>query len=126
MARIIMAEDDPVAAHLVTALLEKEGHIVGVLTDGVDIVRLAATKRPDLLILDCGLPTKGGLTVLRELRAHGLSPAIPVLILTARSSRIDRQIAYEAGASDFLSKPVDPDRLVVAVEALLTPMRRRA
>ncbi|WP_265569990.1 response regulator transcription factor [Sphingomicrobium nitratireducens] len=119
MARIIIAEDDPVVASLVTALLEKEGHAVGRLEDGVDVARVAAAKRPDLLILDCGMPGKSGLDALREIRAGTLGTSLPVLILTGRTGARDELIAMQAGANDYLRKPVDPDLLAVRVEALV-------
>ncbi|MCJ8190696.1 response regulator transcription factor [Sphingomicrobium aestuariivivum] len=126
MARIILADDDKLVTYLVRSLLEEQGHLVGSLPDGRDVAAVLAAKDPDLLILDCAMPEKTGTEVLRELRAAGLVPRIPVLMLTSRASAMDRNIAYEAGASDYLAKPFDPDELVVRVEALLTPRPRRA
>ena len=126
MARIIMADDDEVVSYLVRALLEDAGHIVGTLPDGENVAAVVHAKQPDLLILDCSMPGKSGLTALREMRAQGIGHATPVLILTSRRSDADRSIAYEAGASDYLVKPFDSDELVVRVEALLGPIRRRA
>ncbi|WP_265564434.1 response regulator transcription factor [Sphingomicrobium arenosum] len=126
MARIILADDDDVVIYLVRSLLEEQGHLVGVLPDGTDVAAVLAAKDPDLLILDCAMPHKSGIQVLGELRAAGLVPRIPVLMLTARAGHADRNIAYEAGANDYLAKPFDPDELVVRVEALLAPTPRRA
>ena len=127
MARIIMADDDELVSFLVRSLLEDAGHIVGVLPDGDTVVDVVRFKRPDLLILDCGMPGKAGLTVLRELRASVVGARMPVLVLTARRSEADRTLAFEAGASDYMMKPFDADELVVRVESLLeTPARRRA
>ncbi|MCM8557613.1 response regulator transcription factor [Sphingomicrobium sediminis] len=126
MARIIMADDDEVVTFLVRSLLEDAGHIVGVLPDGERVAEVILAKQPDLLILDCGMPGKSGLEVLRQLRAEGIAPRIPVLILTSRQSVADKAIAYEAGANDYLIKPFDSDELVVRVEALLGLARRRA
>ncbi|MBW0144370.1 response regulator [Sphingomicrobium clamense] len=119
MARIIIADDDPVIRHIVTGILEQEGHLVGALPDGSQVVDVVLNKRPHLLILDCSMPGKAGLDALRELRASGLGRSFPVLVLTGRTGRSDEAIAYEAGADDYLRKPIDPDELVIRVDALL-------
>ena len=123
MARIIMADDDEVVSYLVRSLLEDAGHIVGTLPDGEQVADIVAVKRPDLLVLDCSMPGKSGPTVLREMRSRGLSPQTPVLVLSARSSPADKEIAFQAGADDYLVKPFDHDELVVRVEALLNQTR---
>ena len=107
MARIIIAEDDPISVYLVRSALEDRGHIVGVLPDGSRVLDVATTKRPDLLILDASMPLKGGLDALREVR------------------RNDEDLAYRAGADDYLRKPFDPDELAVRVETLLEQGARR-
>lgn len=119
MARIIIADDDPVICHVVTGILEQEGHLVGCLPDGENVSSVVQAKRPHLLILDCSMPGKSGLEALREVRASSLGRSFPVLVLTGRTSRSDEAIAYEAGASDYLRKPVDPDELVIRTQALL-------
>lgn len=125
MARIIIADDDEFFVDLVRAALEPLGHAVGALPDGTDVVRIVRSKQPDLLILDCTMPNKPGVAVLREIRSlrdfH-----VPVLMLTGRTSYADEDIAYQAGADDYLHKPVDPEKLIVHVEALLPPQLRRA
>ena len=119
MARIILAEDDEVSAYLARAALEDRGHIVGVLPDGSRVLDVAATKQPDMLILDASMPNKSGLEALREVRAS-LGWSMPVLMLTGRTSRDDEALAYSAGADDYLRKPFDPDELAIRVEALLS------
>ncbi|WP_265528865.1 response regulator transcription factor [Sphingomicrobium marinum] len=118
MSRIILAEDDEVSAYLARAALENRGHIVGILPDGSRVLEVAATKQPDLLILDASMPNKSGLEALREVRAT-LGWSLPVLMLTGRTSRDDEALAYKAGADDYLRKPFDPDELAIRVESLL-------
>ena len=118
MSRIIIADDDPVICHLVTSILEREGHYVASLPDGNRVADLAEARAPNLLILDVAMPGKSGLDVLREIRAQ-IGWSMPVLMLTGRSGREDERIAYGAGANDYLRKPVDPDELVVRTEAIL-------
>ena len=124
MARIIIADDDPTTIFMVRAVLEDCGHIVGALEDGIAVGDVARLKSPDLLILDCSMPGKTGLEALREIRAE-LGKQLPIMMLTGRTSRQDEALAYQAGADDYFRKPIDPDELVIRVEALLDPAMRR-
>lgn len=124
MARIILAEDDEISVYMVRSALEDRGHIVGVLPDGSRVLDVVSTKRPDLLILDASMPLKGGLEALREVRAQ-LGWSLPVLMLTGRTSRNDEELAYRAGADDYLRKPFDPDELAIRIEALLEQGAKR-
>lgn len=119
MARIIIADDDELIIDIVRSKLEECGHIVGALSDGQSVRAVLDAKRPDLLILDCGMPNKSGLEALREVRNSALNYGIPVLILTGRISSSDEQIAYATGADDYIRKPFDPDQLAARVDALL-------
>ncbi len=118
MARIIIADDDELTLDLVSAALERRGHIVGRLTDGSRVMEIVQLKRPDVVILDCLMPAVGGIEALRAIRASAYYNT-PVLMLTARGAKADEQIAWEAGADDYLRKPFDADQLVARVEALL-------
>jgi DNA-binding response OmpR family regulator len=119
MARIIIADDDELVVDMVRSVLEARGHIVGSLEDGSRVKQVVETKRPDLVILDCSMPEKSGIQVLRELRTSLIAHETPVLVLTGRRSLNDEGIAWNAGTDDYLRKPFDPDELVVRVEALL-------
>jgi DNA-binding response OmpR family regulator len=120
MARIIIADDDSLVGDIVRYTLEPHGHIVGVVGNGVDAVQVAETKRPDLIILDCAMPGLGGVEALRRIRGSRTAFATSVLMLTARGSSRDEEIAVRAGANDYLRKPFDPAELLVVVERLLT------
>ena len=122
MARIIIVDDDELTVDLVRAALEKDGHIVGALPDGTSVADVAVHKRPDLMILDCSMPHKGGIEALREVR-QSVAHAMPVLMLTGRTGKADERIAFEAGADDYLKKPFDPDELSVVVAGLLDQAR---
>lgn len=119
MARIIIADDDPIIVQLVREALSREGHIVGALEDGARVTQVLETKQPDLLILDCMMPGKSGIEVLREIRGSELCRRIPVLMLTARSSRSDEEIAYYSGVDEYVGKPFDREQLVLRVNAML-------
>lgn len=119
MARIIIADDDPIIVEIVREILESEGHIVGALDDGTRVREVLEAKLPDLLILDCSMPGKSGIEVLREVRGSELCRRIPVMMLTARSSRSDEEIAYYSGVDEYIAKPFDSQQLVLRVNAML-------
>jgi DNA-binding response OmpR family regulator len=120
MARILLADDDPFIGDIVRATLSNRGYVVGVVTSGEDALRVAETKRPDLLILDCAMPGIGGVEALRRIRNSTIAFDTPVLMLTARTGRRDEEIGLRAGANDYLGKPFDPTELIVVVDRLLS------
>lgn len=114
--RILLAEDDPQLGDGLMVGLRQAGHAVDWVRDGI-AAELALKSEPfDLLLLDLGLPRQDGVTVLRQLRARGQT--LPVLILTARDAVDDKVAGLDAGADDYLVKPVDLDELAARVRAL--------
>jgi DNA-binding response OmpR family regulator len=117
VSRILIAEDE----ERITAFLEKglqaNGFSTRVAIDGEEALRLARSEDFDLLILDLGLPGKGGLAVLNELRGEGRP--LPVVILTARDSVTDRVVGLEGGADDYMTKPFRFDELLARVRLRL-------
>lgn len=119
MARIILVDDDPVIGALVSSALLDAGHGVGWLAGGEIALGVMRARPPHLAILDCAMPGMSGVHLLRSMRADAALSRVPVLMLTARTSRADESLAFSAGADDYLRKPVDLDLLVGRVEALL-------
>ena len=119
MALILLADDDELVRDVVQRTLASRGHVVGLVDNGSDAVRVVETKRPALVILDCTMPGLPGIEALRQIRVSSSAYRTPVLILTARRSDMDEEIAIRAGASDYLRKPFHPDDLIVRVERLL-------
>lgn len=115
-ARILVAEDEPKQANLVRVYLEREGHTVLVVGDGRAALDAARARRPDLVVLDVMMPVIGGLDVCRILRAES---AVPILLLTARSTEDDILLGLDVGADDYLTKPYSPRELAARVRALL-------
>lgn len=119
MALIHLADDDPMVRDVVHATLTAQGHVVGMVNNGADAVRVFEAKQPDLVILDCTMPKLGGIDALRQIRLLSGEDYTPILMLTARRSSMDETIAIRAGANDYLRKPFSPTQLLVRVELLL-------
>jgi two-component system response regulator QseB len=122
--RLLLAEDDPMIGASVQRGLRQEGHGVDWIRDGREIEPALAATPYDLLLLDLGLPGRGGLEALTGLRAAGHS--LPVLILTARDAVTDRIQGLDRGADDYLIKPFDLDELAARIRALLRRQAGRA
>ena len=120
MPFVIIADDDELVVDIVRAALEARGHVVGGLSDGKPVSTLVELKRPDAVILDCVMNGVSGIVALREIRASAKAFATPVLMLTARRGAADEEIAWIAGADDYLRKPFDPEELVMRVELLMS------
>jgi two-component system KDP operon response regulator KdpE len=115
-ARILVVEDEPEIRRFVRLTLESEGHEVqeaaGAQRGRID----AGSWRPDLLVVDLGLPDGDGVELIRELRTWS---AIPVIVLSARSAEADKIVALDAGADDYLVKPFGAGELLARVRAQL-------
>lgn len=114
---IVVIEDDPNIADLVDMYLRREGFRVIQANTGKAGLEAAARERPRLVVLDVGLPDRvDGLEVCRTLRS---TSDVPVVILTARDSEVDRIIGLELGADDYVTKPFSPRELVARIRAIL-------
>ena len=126
MALIIIADDDPIVAELAREVLEAEGYVVGLAPDGCAAFDAIRAKRPDLVLLDCGMPEMTGLDVLRLMRASPALQDIPVIMFTGRRGKQDVQVAYFSGVDAYIKKPIDPDELLFLVEDILAGGRKAA
>lgn len=115
--RILLVEDEPGAAQMLTKGLREQTYAVDVAADGEEALYQASINDYDLILLDVMLPGKNGFEVCRELRAGGSS--VPVLMLTARDAVGDRIAGLDTGADDYLTKPFDFHELLARVRALL-------
>ncbi|HEY0830068.1 MAG TPA: response regulator transcription factor [Candidatus Dormibacteraeota bacterium] len=116
VATILVVDDEPRIIQLVRDYLEHGGFTVLVASDGAAALRTARTGRPDLVVLDLGLPGLDGLDVARALRRDG---EVPIIMLTARTEESDKLVGLELGADDYLTKPFSPKELVARVRAVL-------
>jgi two-component system OmpR family response regulator/two-component system response regulator RstA len=114
--KVLLVEDDVRLAELVRSYLQTNGFDVSVEGRGDRVVERVLRERPDLLVLDLGLPGRSGFDVCKALRPAN---PVPILILTARTSDIDHVLGLELGADDYVIKPVEPRVLVARINALL-------
>lgn len=115
--RVLLVEDDRSLSGAIARHLRAENFVVEVAENGEDGQHLGETERLDAVVLDLGLPKKGGVSVLGAWRAAGLT--FPVLILTARDDWSDKVAGFKAGADDYLVKPFRVEELVMRVRAMV-------
>jgi two-component system, OmpR family, alkaline phosphatase synthesis response regulator PhoP len=113
---ILVVDDEPRIVQVVRDYLELAGFTVLSAADGASALRTARTGRPDLVVLDLGLPGLDGLDVARSLRRDG---EVPIIMLTARTEESDKLVGLELGADDYVTKPFSPKELVARVRAVL-------
>jgi DNA-binding response OmpR family regulator len=114
--RVLVVEDEPQIVKVIRDYLEHSGFEVLTAGDGPAALRLVRTGRPDLIVLDLGLPGLDGLDVARQVRRDG---DLPIIMLTARTEEADRVAGLELGADDYVPKPSSPRELVARVRAVL-------
>ena len=114
--KILVVDDEQPIADILKFNLEKEGHQVICAFDGGEAVRLAFEEQPDLILLDLMLPVKDGMDVCREVRTK---LHMPIIMLTAKDTEIDKVLGLELGADDYVTKPFSTAELLARVRALL-------
>lgn len=115
-AAIVVIEDEPAISDTLRFALEREGFDVRCYPLAREGEAAITSQKPDLLILDIGLPDDSGLEVLKRLRRHS---DLPVLLLTARAEEFDRILGLELGADDYVLKPFSPREVAARVKAIL-------
>ncbi|MCQ9426907.1 response regulator [Pseudomonas sp. LJDD11] len=123
--RVLLVEDDRSLAQGIRVALRGEGYTLDWVADGVEAEHALHCERFDLVLLDLGLPRLDGISLLRSIRGQS-EGSVPVLILTARDAIADRIQGLDAGADDYLVKPVDLDELKARIRALLRRSQGRA
>ncbi|MFL5804091.1 MAG: response regulator [Roseiflexaceae bacterium] len=115
-ARILVVDDEPQMGRLLKTGLSARGYEVAVAVDGRAALDMAASWRPDLILLDLGLPVIDGLEVCRQLRGWS---QVPIIVLTVRDAEQDKVTALDLGADDYLTKPFGTDELLARIRVAL-------
>jgi two-component system alkaline phosphatase synthesis response regulator PhoP len=121
--KILVVDDDRSIVDLVRLYLERDGYQVLVAYDGLEALKLARQRRPDLIVLDLLLPEVEGLDVCRILQTES---KVPIIMLTAKTTEEDKLIGLELGADDYVTKPFSPRELVARVRAVLRRVGKEA
>ena len=119
MRRILLVEDNDMNRDMLSRRLVRRGYEVAVALDGQEGLDQARLTSPDLVLMDMSLPVKDGWVATAELKADPVTRAIPVIGLSAHAMAGDRDRAMESGCDDYDTKPVELDRLLGKIEALL-------
>ena len=119
MARLLLVEDDDMIREMVQLTLELYDHAVSWAGTGVEAIQRARDDRPQLILMDVGLPLMDGYDATRALKADPATKGIPVIALTAAAGQEDRRRALDAGADEYETKPIDFDRLMAKMDTLL-------
>lgn len=115
---VMLAEDEPNIVESLRFLLDRAGFSVSVCDNGRAALDQVLSAPPDVLVLDVMLPELNGFEILRLMRADERGASVPVLILTAKGQREDKELALETGADLFISKPFANAELIAAVQSL--------
>jgi two-component system alkaline phosphatase synthesis response regulator PhoP len=115
MKTILIVDDEPKITRLVKDYLERAGFETRSAHDGPSALAAVRSEKPDMVILDLGLPALDGLDVTREIRVYS---NVPIIMLTARSEETDKLVGLELGADDYITKPFSPKELVARVRVL--------
>jgi len=117
--KVLIADDEHNIRHILDFSLHSEGFDVVAAANGEDAFALALSEKPDLIILDVMMPGQGGIETCRQIKADEQISDIPVILLTARASRQDREEGKAAGADEYITKPFSPQKVINVVQNFL-------
>ncbi len=120
MKKILIAEDNAVNRELLRELLEMHGHTVIEAINGEEALRMVEEAKPDILLLDLGMPVLDGYATVRKIRENPRFAGLPVLAVTAYAMQGDKERILSCGFDGYLSKPIDPTLLFQELERLLS------
>jgi len=119
MSKILLVEDNEMNRDMLSRRLMRKGYEVVMALDGQQAVQMAASERPDLILMDMSLPVIDGWEATRQIKSEAATSRIPVIALTAHAMSGDREKALEAGCDDYDTKPIDLPRLLEKMTAAL-------
>lgn len=124
--KILIVDDDVQTLRLVGLMLERQGYKILAASNGTQAIGMARSEHPDLILLDVMMPDVDGYSVARTMRKEPETTDIPILMFTAKSQVEDKIAGYEAGADDYLTKPIHPAELTAHMRAILSRSRARS
>jgi CheY-like chemotaxis protein len=119
MVKILLVEDNEMNRDMLSRRLERRGFQVMYAMDGAQAVAMAATDRPDLILMDMSMPVLDGWEASRQIKANPLSSATPIIAITAHAMNGDREKTLAAGCDDYDTKPVEFQRLLEKITVQL-------
>jgi two-component system cell cycle response regulator DivK len=120
MAKLLLVEDNEMNRDMLSRRLVRRGYEVAIAVDGAEGVAMTRSEMPDLVLMDMSLPVVDGWEATRRIKAEPATKHLPVIGLTAHAMAGDREKALEAGCDDYDTKPIELDRLLSKIEALLS------
>lgn len=123
--KVLIVDDDADIRRGLNVRLRANGYEVLFAADAISALSVAVKERPDLVILDIGLPAGDGYVVMERLQKHPALACVPVIVLSARDAQENKQRALEAGAYAFFQKPADNNQLLRTIRAALDPAEVR-
>jgi len=120
VAKLLLVEDDAMIRDMLTRRLKWEGYQIITAVNGVQAIALAQAERPDLILMDMGLPLVNGFQATERIKAGPETGTIPIIALTAYAMIEDREKCFAAGCDDYETKPVAFSRLLTKMQALLS------
>jgi CheY-like chemotaxis protein len=120
MAKILLVEDNEMNRDMLSRRLQRKGFEVVMALDGEEGVMMAESESPDLILMDMSLPVLDGWEATRRIKSNPVTQRIPVIALTAHAMSTDREKAFEAKCDDYDTKPVELQRLLQKIQALLS------
>jgi CheY-like chemotaxis protein len=121
VTKILLVEDNELNSDMLTRRLQKRGYEVHLATDGEQAVSMTKSLQPNLVLMDISLPSIDGCEATRRIKADPVTAGIPIIALTAHALPTERARAFDAGCDDYDTKPVELQRLLGKIQAVLQP-----
>ena len=118
--KILVVDDEVYIVHILDFSLRREGYDVVTALDGEQALEKVKSDQPELIVLDILMPKLDGYDACRKLRADPQTADIPIILLSAKGRNVDQRMGYDAGATDYITKPFSPRKLVEKINTILT------
>ena len=123
-AKVLVVDDEIYILHILDFILGAENYDVVTATNGEQALQKVQEEKPDLVVLDIMMPKLDGYETCRLIKSDPKTKHIPVILLTAKGREVDQKLGREVGASDYITKPFSPSKLIERVQAILGAVKR--